>query len=286
MKHALLITAYNDFDCLYKMLTYYTDTLGLDCFVHIDRKAAISSEMLVRLRSLSHVIILRKYRINWGSYKHPLSFIKLMQAAAKHDSYDFYHLISANTFVGVSKEAFYDFFSQHKNNSFMEYIRFKDTDAEKDLQRWYQFYRFQFLYNRRGKHAVFWNNFEYYGIKLQEKLGIKRNIDFTFKGYVYCHLNTEASNYVLSHYRKYIQMIKYCHVGEEFFFQNMLLNSELQPSIINDSLIFDDWSAERERPAILNEKDLPYFQKSQKIFLRKISSPEMIDKVVSNSKNT
>ena len=286
MKHALLITVYNDFDCLYKMLTYYTGTLGLDCYVHIDKKASISSDMLTKLKSINHVTVLRKYRINWGSYKHPLSFIRLMQVASKQNAYDFFHLISANTFVGVSKESFYAFFSQHKDNSFVEYIRFKGTDAENDLRRWYQFYRFQFLYNRRGKHAAFWNNFEYYGIKLQEKLGIKRNIDFTFKGYVYCHLNKEAANYVLSHYRIYIPMIKYCHVGEEFFFQNMLLNSELQSSIINDSLIFDDWSPERERPAILNEKDLPLFQKSQKMFLRKISSPEMIDKVIANSKNT
>lgn len=66
--------------------------------------------------------------------------------------------------------------------------------------------------------------------------------------------------------------IKYSYVGEEFFFQNIFMNSEWSKKVHNDTLIYDIWSEERGYPAELNITDLPDIKASDKFFARKISS--------------
>ena len=170
MKHALLITAYHNFDCLYEMLKYYCSDMGVDCYVHIDKKAVISKDMLKKLKAIDKVEVIIKYKVNWGSYNHPKAFMSLLKRAKQKNDYDFYHFVSANTFIGLSLESFNDFFEKHNDVSFMEYIYFKGGDSEKDLREWYMYYHFPFLYDKRGKHGRFWDNVEYYGIKIQKKL--------------------------------------------------------------------------------------------------------------------
>lgn len=271
-KHAMLITAYKDFDLLYDMLRIYTQEYDMDCYVHIDKKVQIERAVIDRLRSLDNVTVIRKYRVNWGSYYHPLAFIDLMDMAAKK-KYAYYHCISANTFVGRSKKEFYNFFDENNGKSFMEYVYFKDTESAKDLEAWYRYYHYPFLYDKKGKRAVLWNNFEMYFVQLQAALGIRRRVNFDYKGYLYCHLTSEVAEYVLDYIRRnrsYVKGIKYCHVGEEFFFQNIVMHSMYADKVINDSLIYDDWSPHRERPAILDSDDYQGFLESDKVFVRKI----------------
>lgn len=277
MKHALLITAYKDFELLYRMIKQYCNQYQFDCYIHVDKKSFVSKAWIQKIESLGHVKVIQKYRINWGSYLHPKAFVELLKMAKDDSDYDFYHFISANTFVGKSPKEVDTFFENNKEKNFIEIIPFKGTESEKAIEEWYKYYHYPFLYNKKGRLHRLWDYFEMYYIRLQKKLGVCRNVDFSFKGYVYCHINKEFAAYLLSYleaHKEYFNLVKYCHVGEEFFFQNIIMNSPYSKSVVNNSLIFDDWSPERERPAILNMDDYEKYKQSEKIFLRKIEDRE------------
>lgn len=78
-KHAMIITAYNDFDVLQKLLMYYNDFY--DCYVHIDKRSNVPINFYQVISKLKNVHIIKKYRIFWGSYKHILAVLDLLAMA-------------------------------------------------------------------------------------------------------------------------------------------------------------------------------------------------------------
>ncbi|MDD3206703.1 MAG: beta-1,6-N-acetylglucosaminyltransferase [Lachnospiraceae bacterium] len=273
MKHALLITAYTDFTVLKNMVCSYKE--HYDCYIHVDKKTKMPIEILQELNAYENVTIISKYKVNWGSYRHISAILQLMKLAVANGPYDYYHIMSGNTLIVKPVGEFDAFFQADRDKNYMEIIDFRGTESEKDIEEWFAYYHYPFLYNKKGKHHVFWDNVEYYFIKLQKKAEFRRKVSFSYKGYVYCHLNEVFVKYVLAYVKKnpkYLSQIKYCHVGEEFFFQNIIMNSEYKDTVINNPLIYDDWSAERERPAVLDMRDYPELQNPQVLFARKIGA--------------
>lgn len=271
--HAILMSAYNDFEILLENVRQYSSYF--DCYIHVDKKSVFPAEVEQQLSAYPNVYVLHKYRITWGSYKHILAFLELLKWAERNGGYKWYHIITGNSIQVKSNTEFERFFEEHPDTVFMDYLDVRTSDSRKDLEYWFQYYRYPYLYNQRGKHRRLWENFEWYYIKLQKKLGIKRNVYFDYKGYLYCQLPQKAAQYVLAYVEnnpRYIHELKYCHVGEEFFFQNILLHSEWKKKVINNNLVYDDWSPERERPAILNETDYDSILASGCFFARKVNA--------------
>ena len=285
MKQALLITAYDDFEILIKMITYYSQKF--DCYLHIDKKASISRAEFDSIRALPNTWVIRKYSINWGSYKHIKAVLSLMKIAVSNEQYGFYHIITGNSCPIKSFEEFDSFFTKYSNHNFMELIPLENNPSKRDIEEWFYYYRFPFLYNKRGAHAEFWNQFEYYFVKLQKKLNVKRSVYYPYKGYFYCHLNHEFVLYVIKFLKtnpSYLKKLKYCHVCEEFFFQNIIMSSPFKTSVISSHLFFDIWSLERGNPAILVGSDYSEIMKSDSFFARKCnsSSISLIDKIMNS----
>lgn len=69
---------------------------------------------------------------------------------------------------------------------------------------------------------------------LQIKLNIRQNVQFDYKGYVYCHFPLDAAREVLFYINNnetYIKKLKRCYVGEEFFFQNIFMNTKWKDKV-------------------------------------------------------
>ncbi len=279
--HAVLMSAYNDFDILLNNVKILAPCF--DCYIHVDRKAEFPPEIRRKLQEYPNVYVIQKYRITWGSYKHILAFLELLKMA-EPKGYEWHHLITGNSVLVRPYKELEAFFMDHDGQIFMNYVDVKASESRKDLEYWFQYYRYPYLYNQRGKHRRLWENFEWYYIKIQKKLGIKRKVYFDYKGYLYCQLPDAATKYVLQYVKenpRYIHELKYCHVGEEFFFQNILMHSTFRDKVINQNLIYDDWSPERERPAFLNEGDYDRIMESGCFFARKInaSSKGLMEKI-------
>ena len=97
---------------------------------------------------------------------------------------------------------------------------------------------------------------------------------FRYKGMLYCHLSGGFVAYVrkyLAENSDYLEKFKYCNIGEEFFFQNIIMNSEFKETVSNGNLIFDKWN-EEGKALFLKVDDYEELIESNCLFARKVGS--------------
>lgn len=286
-KHALIITAYQEIDFLIELLCVYSKYFF--CYVHIDKKTKLGNSDLKRIEKIPNVKLIQKYKINWGSYKHILA-IKDLIVMAVNDRCEYFSVISANMLPVKNPQKIIKFFENNNEKIFMEVRERKSMDNEKAYSLFdyrYKAYFFQHIYNLRNPNRLIRRLngiFEEKCAMLQQKLHIRQNISFDYKGYVYCHFSRQAAEYLVKYLQenpKYIQELKYCYVGEEFFFQNIWMHSEYQDLVVKSALVFDIWSEDRGWPANLELGDWENIKKSKYLFARKIqaSNKEVFEKI-------
>lgn len=188
----------------------------------------------------------------------------MLRKAVQRKPYDFYHLISADSFVTRPMKEVLSFFADNPDKSYVEVIDLQKEDSSGVIKPWYQYYHFLHLYNKR---TAFGNWLDSTLCRLQKKAGIKRKLNYRYKGLFYCHLTQEAAQYVLSYVEKnpgYMRNLKFCNIGEEFFFQNLLMDSPLAAKVIPVSLFYCKWNSggvsqnitEDDKESILNHQYL------------------------------
>lgn len=266
MKHAFIITAYKDFDFLKKTLEIYLQEA--DCYVHIDKKVSIPIAFMEWVNKTKDVYVYSKYKINWGSYKHISAILYLIKKANMTEEYSYFHIISANSFINRPMKEVIRFFEQSGEKNFLEVIDLEEDDKRKILEPWYRYYHFLHLYDKRTKLG---NNFDWYFCKVQKRLGVRRKITYKYKGLVYCHLTRNAVEFILEYIKKnpqYFRNLKFCNIGEEFFFQNILMYSHFKDNIYPNHLFYTKWN-DGGGAQVLTEDDWEEITKDEYLFVRK-----------------
>ena len=103
------------------------------------------------------------------------------------------------------------------------------------------------------------------------------------KGYVYCHFPLDAAREVLFYINNnetYIKKLKRCYVGEEFFFQNIFMNTKWKNKVVNDCRIFDIWGKDRGYPAFLCKSDINDILDSEYEFARKFKPHSEVFEII------
>lgn len=92
-----------------------------------------------------------------------------------------------------------------------------------------------------------------------------------YGGLVYCSLPKIAVEYILNSEiaKEMLRELKYSAVGEEIFFQTILMNSPFRENIVFDNLRYSDWSV-KNSPKVLTEEDFDKIVKSGALFCRKV----------------
>lgn len=268
-KHALIITAYQEFDYLETLCRVYS--LYFDCYVHIDKKSPQAHKAVEKLNQLKNVFAISQYQINWGSYKHILAILALLQKAVE-DEIEFFHIISANTILIKNPQKLMEFFEKEPERVYME-VKKNTGQSFYEFDYRYTAYFFQHVYDLKGENRSFWEKVEKWGSAFQRKIKLRSGIHMDYKGYVYCHLPRQVVLYILSYVKQnpqYIKELKYCSIGEEFFFQNIIMGSKYASEVINDPLIYDEWG-ERGNPAFLDMTDIDKLCNTNAFFARKVS---------------
>lgn len=268
-KHALIITAYQEIDYLEELCKAYSSNFV--CYVHVDKKCSQAQEAVEKLNRWNNVFAISQYQINWGSYKHILAILALLQKAVE-DEVQFFHIISANTILIKNPQKLIDFFEQNPESIFME-VKKNTGQSFYEFDYRYTAYFFQHIYNLRGQNHKLWKRIEGWGAALQRKMKLRTGIRMDYKGYIYCHLPRQVVLYVLDYVKQnpqYIKELKYCSIGEEFFFQNIIMGSRYASKVINDPLIYDEWGG-RGNPAFLDMTDIDKLCDTNAFFARKVS---------------
>lgn len=265
MEHALLITAYHNYDQLMEYVTFYAKQ-QFSCLIHIDKRSKIGPEEIKELNTIPNVIAIKKYPVLWGSYKHIAAILDLMELALQNPKLQYVHIISGDDFLIKSPNEFMEFFRANHGKNFIERIPCKGNPV---LERRYQYYYFMHLLDAKIVPPIVIHAM----VGLQKLLGIKRKLEYPYKGLIWGSLTKEAAQFVLQKVKQtdYLKHIKYCSIPEEFFLQNIFLDSAYERTIVNDNLRYNLWNEpERGAPAVLDERDYADLKKSDKLFARKI----------------
>lgn len=268
-RHALIITAYQELDYLEELCEIYS--LYFNCYVHIDKKNQNAAHAVSRLNKIKNVFAVSLYSIHWGSYRHILAILYLLQKALL-DGMNFFHIISANTILIKNPKKVFSFFENNPQKIYME-VKENKGQSFYEFEYRYTAYFFQYLYDLKGKRGDFWERVEKYGSAIQRKLKLRTKIRMKYKGYLYCHLPAAVVSYILEYvtrHPQYIRTLKYCYVGEEFFFQNIIMYSDYASEVMNNTLIYDEWGV-RGNPAFLDITDIEKLSNTDAFFARKVS---------------
>ena len=265
---AMIITAYQDFDGLFRMLT----ALGRHvlCFVHVDKKSGFTPEQLARLGALPNVQAVSRYAVNWGSVYHLHALIDLCRMALGDARVTYLHLISAQDFPCVSAAAFARFFEGDDRI----HMQFLTTADYPELAHRFEHYHCMHRLNYRdmSERAQNWvGRID----RFQDMLHIRRRLSVPHKGLVWLSLPREAARYAVDapQNRRLLRRLRYTYIPEEFFFQNAFEGTTWAEKITGDALRFSIWDEpERGMPALLDERDLPAIDASGCVFCRKVNA--------------
>lgn len=273
MKQAILITAYKHFGQLYSLIKFFDNDFSI--YIHIDKKSNINDAELKKIKKLSNVkICLQEYRIFWGGTNHLKAYLALAREAFKDETISYFHLITGQDYPVKSLEEFKSYFHHDKNENYLEYfslpaIAWKNENGGLDRIEYYNFYD---IINP-WKHKKWLNRI----LNFQKRIGFKRkitNMPALYGGSTYWSLTREAIHYVLNYSTNnpnFLRRFHHTFCAEEFYFQTILLNSNLKHTIINNNLRYIDWSTpHRGLPAVLDESDFPKIKNSSYFFARKI----------------
>ena len=260
------MSAYRDFDELSRLLDIYSKYFN--CYVHIDKKSDFSdSQHLEILNSKKNVYAISLYKIKWGSYYHLLSLATLLKEAMKNKENTRFHLISDADSPVKSYSEFERFFDANEHN----YIEVCDITNMPVMQKRYQIYHLQHIFDRKSKNKLF-IYIDKIIRNLQYSLGIKRKTTYAYKGLVWGSITREAAKICLDYLtQKRIANLKYCENSEEFWLTNAILFSRLKNTVVRDNLRYAVWDYQNVNgPKVLDISNLSEIELSNAFFARKI----------------
>lgn len=129
MKHAYLILAHNEWDLLRTLIRCIDDERN-EIFVHIDAKVKELPELKTGKSPLH--ILTDRVDVRWGDLTVVEAEYKLFEAAAMHDTYEYYHLLSGVDLPLRSQDYIHKFFSLNRGK---EFIGFSNYDCLEEVRR-------------------------------------------------------------------------------------------------------------------------------------------------------
>lgn len=258
------MTVYKDISLINMIIQYMPN--DWDVYVHIDSKSQINvSEINQR------VYVIKKYAIKWGSINHLYAILDLLSMAMSKSYKDtYFHIITGQDFFVTPPGKF--------NEKLVDGKIYLDI---KQSAKWYDggkdIWRYRTLAPYIDLRKVFNRKFNRLYMIVQRLFNLcKRLPNYPiYGGLVYCSLPYYAVEYVLNSEiaKDMLRELKYSAVGEEIFFQTVLMNSPYRENIIFNNLRYSDWSV-KNSPKLLTEEDFDKIIESGDLFCRKVGRKE------------
>ena len=266
--HAMIITAYQDFESL-KKAAKALSARAL-CFIHVDKKCGIDDAMVEKLNAMENVRAIRRYKVNWGSVYHLHALIDLCRMALEDKRVTHLHLISAQDFPTMSADEFERFFDGDDRI----HMQSLTTKNYPELAHRYEHFHFMHLMNYRDM-SERTQNWVGRIDRWQDMLHIRRKVSVPYKGLVWASLPRAAAEHAVNDKKNkaLLRKLKYTYIPEEFYLQNAFAGTVFEEKITGNELRFSIWDEpHRGTPALLDENDLARVDASGCVFCRKVKT--------------
>ncbi len=266
--HAMIITAYRDGEALERVVRALSARAL--CFVHADKKSAITKAQIDALDAMDNVRAMRRYAVNWGSVYHLYALLDLCRMALEDERVTHLHLISGQDFPTVSADDFERMFDGDERIHMQNIV----TGDYPELEHRYRHYHFMHLLNYRdmSERAQSWvGRID----RWQDALHVDRKLELPRKGLVWMSMPRDAAQFAAESEkgRALLKKLKYTYIPEEFYFQNVFYGTEFEPRVTGDALRFSIWDEPaRGLPALLNLDDIGRIDASGCVFARKVDA--------------
>lgn len=280
MKHAFLITAYNEPEKLKHELKML-DHAKVDIFIHIDKKADLSAfDFLQNICQKSHVYVVDKnIDVYWGGYSQIASEMILYNEAFRRGKYGYFHLLSGTTLPIKSIEYIDAFCEKYAG---MQFISFWDKDIKNYIDRIK--YRYYIDNNLYFKYRNVLQHIDALSLKIQKLLKISRSIaPLELKtGEGWCSLSYDFVGYLLSQKEFIKRNFKHSFIGVEEYKQTILWNSKFRNYVYDMSnpykscLHLVNWEeGSINSPSFFKWEHKDLLLSSPMLFARKFSSKDI-----------
>lgn len=267
MKHAYLITAYDNFDHL-KALIDMIDCPDVYIYVYIDAKVAVP-DFLGRIETANEMTVLHEMRVEWGDQSQIITELDLFESALKNADVEWFHLISGTDFPLKPISQINSFYEQAVDvDCFMESEPIPAHLSDRVA-----------LYHFHVRRDSGLNSMLRYVIRkslaLQCRLGVNRKPprDLPFRyGSNWVDFRRKAVEALLDRRDEIINATRYTSIANEVYKQTFLQDAGLR--IVDDNLRYIDWSQRRPSPKSLLVDDYESVIESGKLFARKFDVPE------------
>lgn len=281
MKQAILITAYTNLAMLQRIIDWFD--MDFDFYIHIDRKCSEDYSFLSRY---SNVHVYSRYRVTWGSDRHLMAILCLINHAAQAGTdYSYVHLITGADFPIKSPDQFRQFFNESNRTNYMEFYSLPHSAwmGEGGLERLRYYWIGHRWVDPRNRSLSLCMNLS---VKVQRKLHYSRNLHFVpqlYGGGTYWSLTGDAVRYLAEQMNAHRMRAHFMHthIAEEIWAQTLLLNAP-QFKVENDYKRFMRWIGNAASPTILTEADYDELIASPAFFARKFvpgQSDSIMDKL-------
>ena len=284
-RHAYLITAYNNFYTLRKLIMLLDDRRN-DIFIHIDEKTRdFDFESFRNICNYSDVIFVPRIKVYWGDYSQIQSIFQLLECAI-HNKYSYYHLISGVDLPIKTQDQIHNFFAINEGKEFIGF-------AENFNREWVSKIHILNRYNKSNRFIRLMINElikkpflkAQYLIKYDRMRFVSHEIR---KGCDWFSISYDFAIHIIKNKKIIGRLFKFSLTPTEFYAHTLIWNSSFKDSIYNihdeycSCLRHVDW--ERGLPYIFRNDDFSEIINSNKFFARKFDDrvdKDIIDNIYS-----
>lgn len=267
MKFAYLITSYNNFKVLAKLVELLDDPRN-DIFIHFDKKTRNLPNLHTNFSKL--VYIANRIDVRWGTYSQIQSYFELYREAHNNGPYDYYHLLSGTTLPLKSQDYLHSFFEKCHGQSLVNLWKRDDGESEFKLKR-IHFWIDNFQSNIKW---LQWCTQRFWTLNMfvQKRLGIRINKKDTFhKADCWVSLSDSAIKYLLENESRIARKYKYSFAGDEYYVATELMNNPMTKVLHCPYLLYRVFEPGEPHPKNLTIKDFNELQNTEYLFARKFS---------------
>ena len=278
MKQGVLITAFNEFGLLKKLIDFFDDDFSI--FIFLDKKSNFSQGQIETIKNTKNVVFFTQpYNVNWGGPKQLKSRLLLAEEAVKHTDLEYFHFITGQDYPIKSCDYMKKFLMANKGKEFILKTELpkKEWVGNGGLDRLRYFYLYDFfnVKTRIGRKLINWS------LKIQKSLQINRKLPKGFPklygGSPFWTLSYPCLKYVVEYTKENPKVLKrfdFCYAATEIYFQTIIMNSVFRENVVNKGLRYIDWHRKhKSSPAILDETDYEKLLASDAFFARKFKIP-------------